>query len=53
MGSVFSYEEEPKYKCHTKYVENDLKYVKDKNKNFWLGEKCKRLNIEQNIISSF
>ena len=29
MGGVFSYEEEPKYISHTKYVENDLKYVKD------------------------
>ncbi len=53
MGGVFSYQEEPKYISHTKYVENNLIYIKDKNKHFWLGDKCKRLNIEENIISSY
>ena len=42
MGNVFSYEEEKQWKSLTKYKEQRIIYVKDKNINYWIGDKLNR-----------
>ena len=42
MGNVFSYEEEKQWKSLTKYKEQRIIYVKDKNINYWIGDKLDR-----------
>ena len=42
MGTVFSYEEDKEWKSLTKYKEQRIIYVKDKNINYWIGDKLDR-----------
>lgn len=43
MGNIFSYEDQDKqWKSLTKYKEQRILYVKDKNINYWIGDKMDR-----------
>ena len=42
MGNVFSYEEDKQWKSLTKFKEQRIIYVKDKNINYWIGDNMDR-----------